>query len=520
MKTEGGRKYWVGTGKEISKELYRSRARSKAFWTAWGQGLAESALEAVPVYDLAARSVGAGLKVVKDLVRSRKRKMSTEDAEMTPYSVRRRSDGGNRGVQFVEAADFTEHRVRSGKRSRKNLRQAWKRLKASTIRTVLRVQGLTPFASNGTVSNGVGYFNIPNCIVPDAPIGGASPVPIAYFPLHVYDVTSWIVQSAPPATPSTNGQVFGGCPGYQLVNYQTSANNYQVGFIRTPFQLPNAQKGVYGNQPRWMIESSGIPGIDQLNKDPAVSPYTGMNLGGGSAALRDLPFSFSKDILKWIDIRAIFYGRAGISTKFTVQLVQIHGPDWLHPEFLTANNGAVMGTASTGDRELMNTFWTNWVSKELFNPLQTYPGGNDIRKMVKVLKSHSFMIQPPSGGDGEGGTGHQHLLKWFCRFNRVQNYLWNPGNIAFTGVNEVKPVNLNDNPLYPILNGNLNPYVHPHSRIYLVIKAQSTELNLTNADQTPPKSILAGTGAAQSYQNQTSLWPKYDFMLRACHESV
>ncbi|AXH76638.1 MAG: capsid protein [Cressdnaviricota sp.] len=384
----------------------------------------------------------------------------------------------SRRVQFVENADYTKKNLTSGRRERHNVRNAWKRILAGTQTVDMRFSGIAPFDATG------GFYQLANSVrTVAAPVGSIT----NNFPCHVYDISSFAVNKAP-----------GGVGiGPSLV-------------VAKPLYIMCAQNPALSTN-RQIVFQNGT-GIQMANPGSSTDTWqyvrTREGGQGGTAPLFPTNSDAQRDILQFVNAKMLFYGRQNIATKFTVQLVQMSLPTYATPKFLADLSITSFVDSNSEDRAFVNTVWENFVSKELYSPIQTFGGGGLANKFFKVLKSHTFVIQ----GSSSVTQLHQHQLNLFHRFNRRQKYDWQPNAIG-TGATSINTVHVDEpqtTQACPQETGTLHEYVHPRARIYLVIKAQST-CNTTDA------TLLNEPNYKKSQLNNPTQWPSYDMNLNVRH---
>lgn len=406
-------------------------------------------------------------------VRSRIRQLFRRGGSQTRAAVGDRE----RRVQFTEAADFTKCSKSGGRLERHTLRAAWKHIRAGCENVTLRFQAIRPFY--GTTPNGA--LVLANHYTD----GGAGNTVAATWPLHVYDVTSFITRTyvSPVSTVLNVAK-----PAYVMKTNNTSSTNQQLSFAYLSGQEPLAtSENLTSNT--WQIEESKDSNTDVANS-----------------------FDWKRDIFKWMEVKFMFYGRQAQATKFTVELVQLTAPDWCHPEYLASQSNSTSVGNTVADRNFIDTLWTGHVYGEAYSPVATLSAARLSQKYFKIIKRHSFVIQ---GSTSPGEVGpvnlHRHQMNLFHRFNRMQKYDWQPQGVSYgAGANAVQPDKLMTDPAYPPERGTLNPYVHPHARIYLIVKATSQASAVVSTD--PITSGLPST--------RVSDWPSYDINLRVRHETV
>lgn len=389
----------------------------------------------------------------------------------------------SRRVQFVETADYTRKNLSSGRRERHNVRNAWKRIQAGTQIVDMRFAGITPFEGTG------GYFVLANSqrLNPTALTGQYT----NNFPCHIYDISSFAVNKA--------SGVLGVPPVLTVAKPMTvmcATNPAAVGNRQITFQYGTGQLAP---------DSTGTTAQWQYMR----TREGGQGASGTGGVLFPTNSDAQRDILSFVNAKMLFYGRQGNATRFTVQLIQLSMPTYATPKWLADNLPSSFASSNSEDRSYVNTVWENFLSKEIFSPVQTFGGGGLAAKFIKILKQHQFIIQ----GSTDVNQLHQHQLNLFHRFNRRQKYDWEPsaistGTVPSTATTSVDE--LQNTAAAPQEQGTLTEYVHPRARIYLVIKAQST-CSATDALVTDSATYK------KSQLNQPLLWPSYDINLNVRH---
>lgn len=159
-------------------------------------------------------------------------------------------------------------------------------------------------------------------------------------------------------------------------------------------------------------------------------------------------------------IKLNLYGVRKRATKFYVQLVQMKETGC---DFLTA-----AGT-NLEKKKLVDYM----VRPLIYNNLN----GGDIkaREDFKILKSFETTIAPIKTDEYSGATSTPHIvtLNWFIKHNKLRDFSWFGGDTPGSG-----QVGNFDREL-----GQVSVRVHPHRRLYLVVRAESPEIRTLSAGQ-------------------------------------
>lgn len=166
-----------------------------------------------------------------------------------------------RNELYVPAADYTKASVHLGRKSRQNLRQAWKRIKANTTQTVYRMNDYSQF---GGASGAVQLLNTSTTLTTGNHL----------VPCHLYDITGVI----------------------NNVNGVNVANSIRWD---PAFTLPTDAGVLF-----WTNTKS----ITLESADQTAATFDNYPRG--------------KDLLDWYSARLLFYNATTIPCKFLVQIVQ------------------------------------------------------------------------------------------------------------------------------------------------------------------------------------------------------
>lgn len=189
----------------------------------------------------------------------------------------------------------------------------------------------------------------------------------------------------------------------------------------------------------------------------------------------------NKDILKWVSIKMNCWGAKARSTKFTVSIVRFKDEVLQPTPFLAPN-------------EKRTGLFQSILKPISFNPVSTT--GSDMRKFLKVLRTETFIIQPTSTTESDQDP-HVRTLKWFCRFNRLIDYVQRENSLN-------TKEDVADQADYAINIGNQNAaYANATKRLYLMISA--TNYGKDGEDDTSPTNVET---------------PSFDLSVRTCHTTM
>lgn len=267
-----------------------------------------------------------------------------------------------------------------------------------------------------------------------------------YVPLHLWDVTA------------CNNNVAGTVQGAQ------------VG-ARLSFNSPIAPTTV-----KWRTMSN---------------PLQAINTGHAASSTANTPNAAS--LYRGFSAKFMFYAPQTIPTRITIRLIQILG-DQFHPPKAASGLTESVGLWQADNTALPDqasystvNFWESAVAQYAYNPV-IHGDGNMLKQYMKVVKSHSFILNPKETSDNTATTYHQFTM--FHRFNRRNKYNW-----LDSGVQDL----ITDDE--DIDNRAVNKCcVQPKARYYLMVTGDS----VYNTGATEVK-----TGA-----------PSYDISLRFYHDDA
>lgn len=386
---------------------------------------------------------------------------------------------GRRNTDRSLGGNFTYDRRRRnwGRKPRKNVRQAWKRIDGGLESVVYRYQAMNKFDSTTA-----GFTPIKYVQLSDAPAYQIYPVHLINLSGRTNFVRNTNADTAVAYTP--------------LVRY----------FL---YKTDNTASGTYAWQ--------ALKGQQADGTTPAGS------LGAGKDHAWQVEYSshaqfannspLDHDTLDWVQAKFMLYGTNALPVRYTIQIVQFNDP-WIAPQTYATNWPGGDGLTNydpglpvpdaKGLRE-KNNFFGQLVQKLIVSPLDVATSGATKAKM-KVLKSYQCIINPNTTIENAAGTSgtivtpHQRQLDIFVRFNRMQNYAWE-------GRNAIDPdVAAFDQPQQTTINVDV-PY---KARIYMLVTATCAEMETSTNAAWPTNAYTT----ALRYQ------PSYDVIIRKKHSSL
>lgn len=267
-----------------------------------------------------------------------------------------------------------------------------------------------------------------------------------YVPCHLYDVTS--------APNNVNGSVDNAQCGYKLT-FSDPTNNSNVVWL------------AMGN---------------------ACAPIT-----AGHTATSPSSVPNNTSMLRGVAAKFLFYSPQTIPTRITVSLIQL-SQDKMHPPKTASGSFDNVGPfvadgtllATVTDRSVVS-FWQNVVHSYVKNPV-TIGDSNIVSRNLKVLKRHSFILNPKETSDNTAAT--YHAFNFYHKFNRKCKYDWADQDKVDLRTDDESFQNVAANKCS----------VEPRARMYLMVTADSVYNNGT-------EQVLTGA-------------PSYDVSLRFYHDDV
>jgi len=216
-----------------------------------------------------------------------------------------------------------------------------------------------------------------------------------------------------------------------------------------------------------------------------------LNSGHGIASTQSLPNTGS--LLRGVSAKFMFYSSATIPSRIRISLIQIRD-DRMHPPKIVSGVQDNVGQhspdgtafATITDRSVVS-LWQNVVHSYAKNPVCT-ANNNNVKRQIKVIKSHSFILNPKETSDTSAATYHQ--FNFYHKFARRMKYNWADDDKVDMRNNDEQFIDAQENKCC----------VEPKARMYLMVTADSVYNN----------------GAEQV----TSGAPSYDIALRFYHDDL
>lgn len=366
-------------------------------------------------------------------------------ASYTQTTKKQRSEEKPRGTM-----EWTRVSRRRGKKMRKSVANIYKLTEGITGSMVFRWQNVNPFATPSC-----GYQKIYNHRFTNA----GQPY---FLPMHVYDISTW------------NGPLAERAGICHFGNATVQQVGFRADFVQ-PYGLRNQSTTSLGSaagNPSWQYEFTpkGTPPLTQ----PA------------------------SDILEWVEISMLCYGRLGIPTRWRIQLCQIPDEDY-NPYMIDED---VSTTGAAGDA--IAAFQAASAPFHA-NPIMKFDTQHNPGRVFKTIMVEDFILGSDNLDYNSANVPQMRQVRMFSRLNRRQNYQWRgqdfiPAADLNVGANEAA------NEFGQQSNApEAGP--HPKSRIYLVVQAMSTLTTTTDM------SIPAPTFSANTQ-------PSYDIVIRKKHTGL
>lgn len=346
--------------------------------------------------------------------------------------------------------EFTRVSRKRGRKMRKNIKNIYKLTDSQRGYQIFRWQNMNPFFTSSHGANKLMYTrNTTNGLL--------------YYPVHIYDLST----------------------------------------LRSDYD--NNVGPINGNG------STGSGGIITVGSGPTISVGSATGIGlidnntnqGGTTAgtsgawvsetlINNKKLSGSNDIMEWIEVRLLCYGRLSRPTRYRVELCQIPSEQY-NPYSINSNvfNGTVLNPVIMTDAV---AGWQAVMAPFGYNPLHKFDAQNNEKQIFKTIMSEDFILASDSADDGSDNIAKARQVNFFWRCNRRQNYGWQTGG----GYNPVDIAGNDDD--YVTQSGDLRNGPHYKSRIYLVVRAMSDLIEQAGAP----------TWSATSH-------PSYDIIIRKKH---
>lgn len=407
---------------------------------------------------------------------------------MTPTA--RFKSGKRSRYDYSLGGNFTYDRKkrRWGRKPRKNLRYAIKKIKQGSESVVYRYQAMNRFDSVTAGFTPCKFFQFTD--------GGA--VGQQVYPVHLFNLSGRT--NLVRATNSDTSVAY-----TPLVRYFLYKNN-------------DTATGTYG----WLaMKGQKANGTTDGGGTLGTGPYQAWQVEYSDHAQFSNNVPLDSDTLDWVQAKFMLYGTNSLPVKWTIQIVQFNDP-WIAPQTYCVNYPGGDGLTNydpgrpvpdaKGLREA-NNFLGNLVQKLCYSPMATPTTGHIAAKM-KVLRSYSCVINPnfsienPSGKTGTVVTPHQRQVDMFIRFNRNQNYAWE-------GKNAIDP----DDPTFDDpQQTTINVDVPFKARLYMLVTATCAESEQGTTAQ------WLGTAApnviGSAYTPVIRYQPSYDVLVRKKHSKI
>lgn len=347
----------------------------------------------------------------------------------------RRDNQGN-----MYTSEHTRIRHRRGRKPRKTLKNLYKLTRSVTEPIVLRWQNLNQY-----MTTGAGAIKLM----------ASKTTASAQFPIHMYDITSFI---------NNNGGII-----------QTSNPGYELRYLNTV-------------KPAWVNVQRADNGTGNVDS----SSWIVENTSSINGSIAQMPHRSS--IFDWFEYRMLCYGRTELPTRYSVAIVKLH-EDYLHPAEQTVDGP----DDSTADPQ--REFWNSLLTPFCENPISA--ANVAARKgKIKFLYQDDFLLHSPSSQDGTAaGIPNVKEVRGFHRFNRVQHYDWkspvgeniylNPG-LGAQALNKWQATEAVNSAI-----------CKPGERLYLMVRGQAQWVGTTAS---------AGPNAWDVRYH-----PSYDLMMRVRH---
>lgn len=165
----------------------------------------------------------------------------------------------------------------------------------------------------------------------------------------------------------------------------------------------------------------------------------------------------------WYDMRFLLYGATSQPTFYEIMLVKL-----LKDELAPIGDDTYVGPENDNRR----AFWHSMVQRCAFNPIM--PAHYNALRGLKVLKRQRVYL-PPSSNDDLDVAPASKMVKWFIRDGRIRDYAYGGNSLnADTGINSSN---------FVVTSGTrIQDYVHPKSRLYIIIRAMNTTQIDTTTD--------------------------------------
>lgn len=199
-------------------------------------------------------------------------------------------------------------------------------------------------------------------------------------------------------------------------------------------------------------------------------PWVLENTAAPSSSTATVPNA--SDLLKSINMKMLFYGASAKPSKIAIDLISIKD-DYLHPDS-TDTSTSTNGNVNYGAQR--SAFWQTLIRPYMYTPLVT----GDAFAVKGHMKTHQhteFLLQEKLSNEPGGNfVGHMKMVNYQLNLNKIQRYGWQDQNLASAAQLE--------GPTMVTNISNPGTVVAPRSRLYVMIRAQSTFNNSASVDTT------------------------------------
>lgn len=373
---------------------------------------------------------------------------TAEVLEVSPkYSVTRTQTKTTEEESPQERATAMEYSRKSRKRGRKmkqSVHNLYKLTSAVRAAQVFRWQHVNPFATSTCGAQKI--FNH-RYTAPNA----------GYLaPIHIYDLSTW---AGPSETSGSGIPRFGTGTAYNLSFLQNGPGMNNVSTTST---------GSFAGSAAWQVE---------------YAPR-------GTGFMPQGP----QDLLEWVEVSMLCYGRTGVPTRFRIMLCQI--PDEDYNPFTADLQEDTVGGMADG-----TAAWEAAMAPFNFNPIMKYDVMSNSSRVFKPLMVEDFILSSDMTDFNSASIPVMKQIRMFSRLNRRQNYMWR-------ALDTLPPTEIGNGAGPQGGDFNVQSLApeqgpHPSSRVYLVVMAMSTQTS--SLDQSAPPTWSAATQ------------PSYDIILRKKH---
>lgn len=205
-------------------------------------------------------------------------------------------------------------------------------------------------------------------------------------------------------------------------------NHLQNGLVNyLPVHFWHLTPGCKANAPQLSTGTTNYQCYVDNNPAVTFNPSSHPDGSGGSTNVWTLEHeNVPQDFLptnmnhKWTDIRLLCYGTTTMPVRFDISIVkfheEMHNPAWI-AECLNAG-GATNARTVNLYQYLADPF--------VRNPVDLAPPNEQLRRIMKVVKHTSFVIQTPTTIEGSSAVPHMREVKMFFKMDEVMNHKYKP----------------------------------------------------------------------------------------------